>query len=128
VFNLSGSEIFFLLLIGLVVLGPEKLPEAMRKAGRLYQEVRKITGGIQSDLRSSFEDPVNELRKTADQAKRIMTGNDEPSSPVPAQASSSSPQADAKPAEPEFIPYLAPTSEPLASDDGEPDAPLRNDT
>jgi sec-independent protein translocase protein TatB len=128
VFNLSGSEIFFLLLIGLVVLGPEKLPEAMRKAGRLYQEVRKITGGIQSDLRSSFEDPVNELRKTADQAKRIMTGNDEPAPPAPAQAPSSSPHVEAKPAEPEFIPYLAPVSEPVASDDSEPDAPSRNDT
>ena len=55
-FNLSGSEIFFLLLIGLVVLGPEKLPDAMRKAGRLYQEVRKITGGLQSDIKAAIED------------------------------------------------------------------------
>lgn len=104
-FNLSGSEIFFLLLIGLVVLGPEKLPDAMRKAGRLYQEVRKITGGLQSDIKAAIEDPVSELRKTADQAKRVITGTDEPDSPgeVPAPPG---------PAQPNFIPYEAPADPP----------------
>jgi sec-independent protein translocase protein TatB len=102
VFNLSGSEIFFLLLIGLVVLGPEKLPEAMRKFGRVYQEVRKVAGGMQSDLRQTFEDPANEMRKTAEQAKRIFSGQDIADSH---DALSSSDQHDK---EPVFVPYEAP--------------------
>lgn len=106
-FNLSGSEIFFLLLIGLVVLGPEKLPDAMRKAGRLYQEVRRITGGLQSDIKATLEDPVNELRKTADQAKRVITGTDETTPPVTPQRPTDPPVA-----QPNFIPYEAPASTP----------------
>lgn len=102
-FNLSGSEIFFLLLIGLVVLGPEKLPEAMRKFGRVYQEVRKVAGGMQSDLRQTFEDPANEMRKTAEQAKRIFSGQDIADSQ---EVSSSFDQHDK---EPIFVPYEAPT-------------------
>lgn len=112
-FNLSGSEIFFLLLIGLVVLGPEKLPEAMRKAGRLYQEVRKITGGLQSDIRATLEDPVNELRKTADQAKRVITGTDDPAPAAPVTPVPSAPS------EPDFIPYEPPV-DPAPSDKGDP--------
>jgi sec-independent protein translocase protein TatB len=42
VFNLSGSEIIVILLLALVILGPEKLPEAMRKAGKAYSELRKM--------------------------------------------------------------------------------------
>lgn len=107
-FNLSGSEIFFLLLIGLVVLGPEKLPDAMRKAGQLYQEVRRITGGLQNDIKATLEDPVNELRKTADQAKRVITGTDEPTTTSHPTSPSVSP-ADSPPApQPTFIPYEAP--------------------
>jgi sec-independent protein translocase protein TatB len=36
VFNLSGSEIVVILLLALIVLGPEKLPEAIRRFARVY--------------------------------------------------------------------------------------------
>ena len=39
-FNLSGSEIIVIFLLALVVLGPEKLPEAIRRAGRTYAELK----------------------------------------------------------------------------------------
>jgi len=96
VFNLSGSEIFFLLLIGLVVLGPEKLPEAMRKFGRVYNEVRKVAGGMQTDLRRTFEDPVNEFRKTTNQARRLISGESGPTPEIVPTSEAS---------EPIFIPY-----------------------
>ena len=100
-FNLSGGEIVVLLLIGLVVLGPEKLPDAMRKFGRVYNEVRRVAGGIQRDVTSTFSEPVNELRKTADEAKRIFTGSD------PAPTSPQEPSA-SEPDDPPFVPYEAP--------------------
>ncbi|MFM7897561.1 MAG: twin-arginine translocase TatA/TatE family subunit, partial [Actinomycetota bacterium] len=43
VFNLSGTELVFIAVLGLIVLGPEKLPGAMRKAGKIYREFRSIT-------------------------------------------------------------------------------------
>ncbi len=75
-FNLSGGEIVILLLLGLVVLGPEKLPDAMRKFGRVYNEVKRVAGGIQRDVTAGFSDPVNELKKTANEARRFLNPNE----------------------------------------------------
>lgn len=72
-FNLSGSEIVFLLIIGLVVLGPEKLPNALRKAGRIYGEFKRIASGAESDFRSAFADPLRELQDTASSYKSMFT-------------------------------------------------------
>jgi Tat protein translocase TatB subunit len=80
---MSGSEIFFLLLIGLVVLGPEKLPEAMRKFGRVYNEIKNVASGVKTDLRTGFEDPLQEIKNTAEEAKRIFLGQDEGPTPSP---------------------------------------------
>lgn len=68
-FNLSGSEIIFLILIALVVLGPDKLPDAMRKAGKAYGDFKRMTSGFQSEMKSVLDEPMRELRETADLAK-----------------------------------------------------------
>jgi sec-independent protein translocase protein TatB len=72
VFNLSGSEIVFILLAGLVVLGPEKLPGAIRQVGRIYSELRKMGQGFQDELRSTLDEPMRELRETADLARSTL--------------------------------------------------------
>lgn len=64
-FNLQGSEIIIILLLALVVLGPEKLPEAMRKAGKFYGDIRKMSSGFQEEFKAAMEEPVNEVRETA---------------------------------------------------------------
>lgn len=68
-FNLSGSEIIFLIIIALVVLGPDKLPEAMRKAGKAYGDFKRMTSGFQNEMKSVLDEPMRELRETADLAK-----------------------------------------------------------
>jgi Tat protein translocase TatB subunit len=128
VFNLSGSEIAFILLAALVLLGPEKLPETLRKVGRVYAEVRKISNGFQSELRNAieeptkeirnaFEEPAKEIRNTAEQAKSAFslqqlnpngtsTTSSRPAAPTPKPA-------DAAPAEPvtDAFGALPPTSD-----------------
>ncbi len=69
-FNLSGSEIVFLLLIALIVLGPEKLPEAVRKFGKTYAEFKKMSTGFQSELKTALDEPMREMRETADAFKK----------------------------------------------------------
>ena len=66
VFNVQGGELIFLLLIALVVLGPEKLPDAVRKFTRAYSEFKKMANGFQGEMRSVLEEPMRELRDTAD--------------------------------------------------------------
>jgi sec-independent protein translocase protein TatB len=57
-------------LIALVVLGPDKLPDAMRKAGKMYADFKKMTSGFQSEMKSVLEEPMRELRETADLVKQ----------------------------------------------------------
>jgi sec-independent protein translocase protein TatB len=66
VFNIEGSELIFLLLIALVVLGPEKLPEAVRKFTKGYAEFKKMASGFQGEMRNVLDEPLRELRGTAD--------------------------------------------------------------
>ena len=65
VFNLQGSELVIILLLALVVLGPEKLPDAMRKAGQFYAELKKMSSGFQAEFRAVVDEPLRELRETA---------------------------------------------------------------
>jgi sec-independent protein translocase protein TatB len=73
VFNLSGSEVIVLLLLALIVLGPERLPDAIRSFGRVYGQVRRMGEGFQQEMRSALEEPMRELRDTAELARRAVT-------------------------------------------------------
>ncbi|MFM9120963.1 MAG: twin-arginine translocase TatA/TatE family subunit [Acidimicrobiaceae bacterium] len=71
-FNLTGSEIMFLLIIGLVVLGPEKLPDALRRVGRLYAELKRMSSGVQTDLRKVMDEPLKEMMNTTNSMKALF--------------------------------------------------------
>lgn len=88
-FNLTGSELIVIVLLGLVVLGPEKLPGAIRRVGRLYLELKRLSSGFQEEFRTAFEEPIRELRSTADSLKSSI---ENPSTPdIPADAGQSDP-------------------------------------
>jgi sec-independent protein translocase protein TatB len=70
VFNLSGSEVIIILIIALVVLGPDKLPDFMRRAGRTWAELKKLSSGFQEEVRKGFEEPANEVKRTADTVRK----------------------------------------------------------
>lgn len=53
------------MLLALVVLGPEKLPEAMRRAGKAYAEFKKMSTSFQQEFRSVVDEPMREMRDTA---------------------------------------------------------------
>jgi sec-independent protein translocase protein TatB len=72
-FNFSGSEIIFLLILGLVVLGPEKLPPVLRKLGQLYGQFKRVTGDAQSEFRGAFAEPIRDMQKAANEYKSVFT-------------------------------------------------------
>ena len=63
----------FLLILGLVVLGPEKLPVVLRKAGRLYGEFKRVTSDAQSDFRQAFAEPIRDFQEAANEYKGVFT-------------------------------------------------------
>jgi sec-independent protein translocase protein TatB len=78
VFNLSGSEVIVILLLALVVLGPEKLPEAMRKAGKAYADLKRMSTGFQQEFRAAMDEPMREVRSTADLMRSTIEGTVNP--------------------------------------------------
>ncbi|HEY7070930.1 MAG TPA: Sec-independent protein translocase protein TatB [Acidimicrobiales bacterium] len=62
-FNVGGGELLVIMLLALIVLGPQKLPGAVRQAGRVMGEVRRISSGFQQELKDAFdhEDDVVDL-------------------------------------------------------------------
>jgi Tat protein translocase TatB subunit len=54
--NVGGGEVLVILLVALLILGPTKLPEVARQAGRAMAEFRKVTSGFQRELNSALEE------------------------------------------------------------------------
>jgi sec-independent protein translocase protein TatB len=71
-FNVTGGEVIIVLVLALVVLGPEKLPDMLRKVGKLYGELRRMTSGFQAEFEETFAEPLREFRETATQARDMV--------------------------------------------------------
>ena len=69
VFNITGGEILIIAVLALIVLGPDKLPDFIRKAGRIYGEVKKISTGFKTEFKDVIEEPVREMQDTVNLAK-----------------------------------------------------------
>lgn len=54
-FNVGGPEILVILLVALVILGPDQLPKAMRTFGNVMAEIRKVSGGFQDEMRKAMD-------------------------------------------------------------------------
>jgi sec-independent protein translocase protein TatB len=110
-FNLSGSEIVIILLLALVVLGPEKLPDFLRRAGRTYAELKKLGNNFQSEMRSVLDEPMKEMRETADLLQKSTQLEDhEPSEPGSGGRATPAPARPAAPRPSESSSTAAPPS------------------
>ncbi|MXW57535.1 MAG: twin-arginine translocase subunit TatB [Acidimicrobiia bacterium] len=58
--NLGWAEIAVIVVVALVVLGPEKLPGAARQIGNVIRQVRKISTGFQQELQNALDEPIEE--------------------------------------------------------------------
>jgi sec-independent protein translocase protein TatB len=86
VFNLQGSEIVVILLLALVVLGPEKLPDAIRRFGQTYSELKKMGSGFQSELKSALDEPMREMRETGEMLRQAADPSQYAAPPPPEAA------------------------------------------
>ena len=60
-FDLSPDKILMLGILALVVLGPNRLPEAARTAGRMLGQLRRMSAGFQSEVREALAEPAEAL-------------------------------------------------------------------
>jgi Tat protein translocase TatB subunit len=70
VLNLGGGEILVIALIALLVLGPNRLPGAGRQIGKALAEFRRMSSGVQEDLRQAMD--VDGVRETVAQVREAL--------------------------------------------------------
>lgn len=54
-FNVGGGELLVILLIALLVLGPDRLPDFARKAGKVMGDIRRVSQGFQTEIRQAMD-------------------------------------------------------------------------
>jgi sec-independent protein translocase protein TatB len=62
-FDISWGEFLVLIVAGLFILGPERLPGAAAWLGRTVRQVREYASGAREQLRSELGPEFDELRK-----------------------------------------------------------------
>lgn len=55
-FNIGTGELLVIGLIALIVLGPDKLPQAARQVGQFTSEAKKIANGFRQEMKSAMDE------------------------------------------------------------------------
>ena len=56
--SIGAPEILVIMVVALLVLGPNRLPEAARQVGRALAEMRRLSAGFQAEMRDAMQTPV----------------------------------------------------------------------
>lgn len=84
-FNVGGGEVLVILLLALIVLGPDKLPQAAKQAGKYLSEFRRMSNGFQQELRDAMDLTPSSSSSRTTPSTSVATpvgGDDEPARPV----------------------------------------------
>ena len=68
--SLGPAEILVVLVIALLVFGPDKMPDMARQAGRAFREFRRV----QQHVRSEFHGAIGDLDGTTSAAPTMSNG------------------------------------------------------
>jgi sec-independent protein translocase protein TatB len=74
VFNISPEKLLLLLILALVVLGPQRLPDAARTVGKAIARFRQLSNALQDDVRGALHEPIKAL------SNPVSAAPDDPSS------------------------------------------------
>jgi sec-independent protein translocase protein TatB len=109
--NLSFTHIMVVLVVALIVLGPDKLPDAARSLARWVGEFRRMSAGLQAEVRDTFGDfaePFGDLVNT------VTGGVNDLISPPTAAPAPEAPASAAGGAALTSLPSLGPTNGPVS--------------
>jgi sec-independent protein translocase protein TatB len=75
VFDISFTELMFVGVVALIVIGPERLPKVAKTVGHLFGRAQRYVNDVKSDIQREVE--LDELRKMKDEmesaARSIQT-------------------------------------------------------
>ena len=57
-FNITPGEFLMIAILGLIVLGPERLPDMARNLGKMVNKLRSLSSDLQETVNSISDDPA----------------------------------------------------------------------
>ncbi len=80
-FGIGLPELVMILVLGLLVLGPKRLPEVARMLGRCYGQLRRASDDFQRTIRQDLEaierqEDVNRNKAVTDELRERFAGFD----------------------------------------------------
>ncbi|GAC1496480.1 MAG: twin-arginine translocase TatA/TatE family subunit [Pseudarthrobacter sp.] len=60
-FGINGPEFFVLLIIGILVIGPQRLPEYTQKLANLVKEVRRMASGAREQIKEEVGIDIDDV-------------------------------------------------------------------
>jgi sec-independent protein translocase protein TatB len=73
--SVGWGEILVLIVAGLFILGPERLPSAAAWVGRTVRQVKEYASGAREQLRGEFGPEFDELRKPLEELRSLRDLN-----------------------------------------------------
>ncbi len=61
--NINFSELVVILVVTLLLFGPDKLPDIARQLGKLAAEARKATNAVRREFYNTVYQPADEVRR-----------------------------------------------------------------
>ncbi|HEV3474424.1 MAG TPA: twin-arginine translocase TatA/TatE family subunit [Actinomycetota bacterium] len=93
--SIGFGEILVILLLGLIIFGPKRLPEMGRTVGRSLREFRRAAADLRAEIESDADDDIPRVPAPTDQ-------------PVPGQDSAETAPPDQGPPQPDQEPPRPP--------------------
>ena len=71
-FDIGFTELVLVGVIGLLILGPERMPVAVRTVGLWVGKIKRTIGGVQKEIQAELR--IDEIRKKADENRKAIEG------------------------------------------------------
>ena len=71
--NLTPNEVLIIALVALIVLGPQRLPDAARQIGKGYRELRKMSTSVRAEIDTALKEPVEAITQPIEEIRGTIT-------------------------------------------------------
>lgn len=82
--GVSFPELLIIMLVVLLVFGPEKLPDVARTLGKLMGELRKSSDQVRREFYNAVYKPADEVKRRISQEARTLIATEDPQQSKPA--------------------------------------------
>ena len=110
-FGLGSWELIIILVMGLIFIGPSKLPEAARKLGKGMREVRRAMAGLENEVERAMHEV--DLENMVSHAGQADDPDASPAATVDDTATPSDDDADIEPVKPRADDASVPAEDPM---------------